>query len=142
MISISQKELQVIEDQFTSAMFKALEKVQEELQQAAVSPHWVSYSDAVSKMGWPEVLLKNGVKHGHLNPIKLRGKGGTQFDINELAEFKNWLMFQHKSNMLSNKYITATNTLAQKKSDDHVFPHNSRKGRPSNALPRTRKPIS
>lgn len=132
MITLSPQELQNIEDQFATAMFNAFEKVQDSLKASVASPHWVSHSDAVDKMGWPDILLKKGVKHGHLNPIKFQGKGGTQYDIAELGRYKDWLMEQRRANRLHPDYLT--NTLPSPKIASHVLPDNSRKRRSTNGV--------
>jgi len=137
MITLSQQEIQHIEDQFATAMFKAFEKVQGHITHG---PHWVSHSDAIEKMGWPEILLKKGVKNGHLNPFKFQGKGGTQYDVQELGTYKEWLMAERRANRLQPDYLT--NTLAQSIPDDYVLPDNSQKGRPGNRLPGRRKSVS
>lgn len=141
MITLSQQEIQHIEDQFATAMFKAFEKVQGSITQASLAtPHWVSHSDAIEKMGWPEILLRKGVKNGHLNPITFQGKGGTQYDVKELSTYKEWLMAERRSNRLDPDYLT--NTLAQSTPDNYVFPDHSQKGRPENRLPGRRKSVS
>ena len=137
MISLSQQELQTIEEQFALAMTRAIERVQDNIAQASVAAvHWVSHAEAVEKMGWPDILLKKGVKNGHLNPIKFQGKGGTQYDVLELSAYKDWLMSERRANRLHPDYIT--NTLIPSKSDDHVHPDHSRKGRPATRVPRGR----
>ena len=138
MITLSQQEIQHIEDQFATAMFKAFEKVQESV--SLFAPHWVSHADAIEKMGWPEILLKKGVKNAHLNPIKFQGKGGTQYDAKELSEYKAWIMAERRANRLDPDYLT--NTLAQSIPDNNVFPDNSRKRRPATGLSRRRKPVA
>lgn len=141
MITLSQLEMQHIEEQFAVAMARALEKIQDSLAQASLAgPHWVSHADAIGKMGWPEILLKKGVKNGHLNPIKFQGKGGTQYDVQELGAYKEWLMAERRANRLSPDYIT--NTLASSTPDNYVFPDHSQKGRTANRLPDRRKPVS
>ena len=133
MITLSPQALQNIEDQFALAMAKALEKVQTELRRTALSaPHWVSHHEAVVTMGWPEILLKKGVKHGHLNPIKFQGKGGTQYDVKELSDYKNWLMDERRANRLPPDYLT--NTLSDVNDQSHVLPNHPRRGRPTSGV--------
>ena len=141
MITLSQQEIQHIEEQFATAMFKAFEKVQGSISQAPLAaPHWVSHFDAIEKMGWPDILLRKGVKNGHLNPIKFQGSGGTQYDVQELGAYKEWLMAERRANRLDPDYLT--NTLAQTPPDNYVFPDHSQKRRPENRLPGRRKPVS
>ncbi len=141
MITLSQQEIQHIEDQFAAAMFKAFEKVQGSITQASLgAPHWVSHFDAIEKMGWPDILLRKGVKNGHLNPIKFQGKGGTQYDVQELNAYKEWLMAERRANRLHPDYLT--NTLVSSIPDNYVFPDHSQKGRAENRLPGRRKPVS
>lgn len=139
MISIDPNALKTVELQLVEAMFAALDQVKESLRDVGLKPHWVSHNDAVARMGWPDILLKKGVAHGHLNPVKFRGKGGTKYDVNELLEFKNWLMGQHKANKLGDEYITTTYNLAQKKSDNHVLPRHQSKRRTGDGLSRSRQ---
>lgn len=141
MISLSPQELQNIEEQFSVAMHRALEKVQASLGQATLgAPHWVSHSDAIEKMGWPDILLRKGVKNGHLNPIKFQGKGGTQYDMQELREYQAWLMDERRANRLHPEYLT--NTLVSSTPDKYVLPDHSQKRRPANRVPRGRKSVS
>lgn len=141
MITLSQQEMQHIEEQFAVAMTRAFEKIQGSLNQASLAaPHWVSHADAIEKMGWPDILLKKGVKNGHLNPIKFQGKGGTQYDVQELGAYKEWLMAERRANRLHPDYIT--NTLVSSIPDNNVFPDHSRKGRPEAGLSRRRKPAA
>lgn len=136
--NLNPQELQLIEDQISMAMFNALDKVQEGIKKAVYTPHWVNQSEAIEKFGWPKILLKKGVANGHLHPLTFPGKGGTQYDLKELEDYKLWLMAERRANRLDPDYIT--NTLAQSKPDDYVLPNNSQKRRPGkNGLSHRRK---
>lgn len=118
MISLSQQELQQLETQINEVVMNVIGKAGGILSGMAVSPHWISHSDAMQKLGWPKILLKRGVEMDHLHPIVIPGTGGTQYDLEELMRYKHFLMDERRESRLHPHYIS--NFLAQSKPDTHV----------------------
>ncbi|MCC6280392.1 MAG: hypothetical protein IT262_07325 [Saprospiraceae bacterium] len=134
MISLSPQELQQLETQINEVVMNVIGKAGGILSGMAVSPHWISHSDALQKLGWPKILLKRGVELGHLHPIVIPGTGGTQYDLEELMRYKHFLMDERRESRLHPHYIS--NFLAQSKPDTHVHSDNQGKRPAKRGLPR------
>lgn len=140
MISLSKQELQQLEEQINGVLMNVIGRAEGIISGMTVSPHWINHTDATQKLGWPKILLKRGVELGHLHPIVIPGTGGTQYDLEELTRYKNFLMEERRGSRLHPHYIS--NFMAQSTSDTYVLPDHSQKRRPANRVPRGRKSVS
>lgn len=67
---------------------------------------WYSHQDAISILGWPEMLLKKGVEYGDLTPITLQGRGGTHYSAKDLSEYHDKILKKRRSHSFDPKYLT------------------------------------
>jgi|GEM_PF-4006532 len=95
-------------------------------EQLAGTRTWYSHQDAISLLGWPEILLKKGVQYGDLTPITLQGKGGTHYSSTDLTEFHNKILKNRRSKSFDPKYLTYNEILPVSSSEKRSLVTNTR----------------